>query len=74
MKTAKLPQYEEKFRDLMAQRNIESMIVEKELVDKDCLLCSEDEPDHCHRRLVAEYLREKCRGISIRHLMVDRTA
>ncbi len=33
-----------------------------------CLLCAEDKPDHCHRILVAEYIKEKIPGIQIRHL------
>ncbi|MEO8627079.1 MAG: DUF488 domain-containing protein [Betaproteobacteria bacterium] len=32
------------------------------------LLCSEDKPLHCHRRLVAEYLRTRCGEIAIVHL------
>jgi len=27
-----------------------------------CLLCSEDKPHHCHRRLVAEYLKESLKS------------
>ena len=49
--------YEKRFLDLMAQRRIESTIP-KEVVDDGCLLCSEDKPHHCHRRLVAEYLKQ----------------
>jgi uncharacterized protein (DUF488 family) len=33
-----------------------------------CLLCSEETPHHCHRRLVAEYLKEKWDGIEIQHI------
>jgi uncharacterized protein (DUF488 family) len=29
------------------------------MLEGGCLLCSEEKPDHCHRRLVAEYLKEK---------------
>lgn len=49
--------YEDKFLDLMARRNIERTI-NKELLDKGCLLCSEHKPHHCHRRLVVEYLNK----------------
>jgi uncharacterized protein (DUF488 family) len=38
------------------------------MLDDGCLLCSEDKPHHCHRRLVAEYLNAKWGGISIEHL------
>lgn len=50
--------YEEQFLELMAQRHIEDR-VSKEILDHGCLLCSEDKPHHCHRRLVAEYLQKK---------------
>jgi uncharacterized protein (DUF488 family) len=34
-----------------------------------CLLCSEATPEHCHRRLLAEYLGEQLGGIVIEHLL-----
>ncbi len=34
-----------------------------------CLLCSEHEPDHCHRRLVAEYFARHWGGVEIEHLI-----
>ncbi|MYB76517.1 MAG: DUF488 domain-containing protein [Chloroflexi bacterium] len=34
-----------------------------------CLLCSEHEPDHCHRRLVAEYFRRHWGNVEIEHLI-----
>ena len=34
-----------------------------------CLLCSEDKPHHCHRRLVAEYLRERWGNLEISHIV-----
>ena len=37
-------------------------------LDGACLLCSEDQPHHCHRRLVAEYLKDKWGDINIVHL------
>ena len=58
--------YERKFLDLMAERKIEE--VDGKSLDGACLLCSEDKPHHCHRRLVAEYLREKWGDIDIVHL------
>lgn len=58
--------YAEKFLSLMAQRKIET--IDKEKLDGGCLLCSEDKPHHCHRRLVAEYLKEKWRDVEIVHL------
>ena len=59
--------YEENFLDLMRERRIEQTIPQDAL-DGSCLLCSEDKPHHCHRRLVAEYLREKWGNVEITHL------
>ena len=58
--------YERQFLDLMRERRIEELDPAK--LDGSCLLCSEDKPHHCHRRLVAEYLREKWGDIEIVHL------
>ena len=60
-------EYEDRFLDLMAQRNIETA-VPPELIEDGCLLCSEDRPHHCHRRLVAEYLHRHWGGVRIEHL------
>jgi len=49
-------QYEDRFLNLMAKRNIEKH-VKPSVIDEGCLLCSEHLPHHCHRRLVAEYLK-----------------
>ena len=60
-------EYEERFLDLMAQRRIEKTL-SPELLEDACLLCSEDKPHHCHRRLVAEYLDRHWGGVEIQHL------
>jgi uncharacterized protein (DUF488 family) len=62
------PGYERDFLKLIAERHIETT-VPPNLLDGGCLLCSEDKPDHCHRRLVAEYLREKWGSVEIRHVL-----
>lgn len=59
--------YENKFLDLMASRRIESKL-DRYMLDGGCLLCSEASPHHCHRRLVAEYLREQWGDVQIKHL------
>ena len=59
--------YEVQFRDLMRRRRIAES-VSRETVENGCLLCSEDTPDRCHRRLVAEYLNDHWGGIEITHL------
>src|ERR1700676_3063241 len=58
--------YAEKFLDLMATRKIEN--IDRSRLDGGCLLCSEDKPHHCHRRLVAEYLKNKWGNVEIEHL------
>ena len=59
--------YETRFLELMKQRRIEEKIPREAIADG-CLLCSEDKPHHCHRRLVAEYLSQHWGDIDITHL------
>ena len=59
--------YEKQFLALLAARRIEDEL-DKRLIDGGCLLCSEATPEHCHRRLVAEYLRDKWGDVEIQHL------
>ena len=59
--------YEDRFLALMRQRRIEDT-VPREIVADGCLLCSEDKPHHCHRRLVAEYLKQHWGEVEIVHL------
>ncbi len=59
--------YEDRFLALMRKRRIEET-VPRVIVADGCLLCSEDKPHHCHRRLVAEYLNQHWGGIEISHL------
>lgn len=60
--------YEEAFNRLLRERKPKPQA--RELLAKDaiCLLCAEPTPDKCHRRLVAEYLRELAPDIEIKHL------
>lgn len=60
--------YEKRFLDLMESRSIESE-VSRDVIDGGCLLCSEDKPHHCHRRLVAEYLLDRWGELAIDHLV-----
>jgi uncharacterized protein (DUF488 family) len=59
--------YERKFLELMRDREIEREIPQALIADA-CLLCSEDKPIHCHRRLVAEHLKYNWGDIEIVHL------
>lgn len=58
--------YERMFKTLIAERRIEALC--KIDFDGACLLCSEDTPERCHRRLVAEYLAEAWGDLDILHL------
>jgi uncharacterized protein (DUF488 family) len=59
--------YERQFLDLMRSRHVEET-TSPETLDGGCLLCSEEKPHHCHRRLVAEYLSEKWGNVQIHHI------
>jgi uncharacterized protein (DUF488 family) len=58
--------YAARFLSLMAERQIERL--DRNQLENSCLLCSEDKPHHCHRRLVAEYLRDKWGDVEVEHL------
>lgn len=60
--------YEKSFNRLLEKRAIQDTLAPSEM-DGACLLCSEHEPDRCHRRLVAEYLQRHWEGVEIRHLL-----
>ena len=59
--------YERKFLALMEKRRVEDN-VSKDIINGGCLLCSEPTPEHCHRRLVAEYLKSRWGDLEIVHL------
>ena len=59
--------YEAAFLDLMRQRRIQDT-VSHDLMQGACLLCSEEKPHHCHRRLVAEYLEQAWGNLATTHL------
>lgn len=62
------PEYEERFLALMRERKVESELKREGFERRTALLCSEDTPDHCHRRLVAEHLAAHWPDIQIIHL------
>ena len=68
-KTLSWEEYETRFLALLAERKVEQA-VDRRLFDDGpiVLLCGEPEADHCHRRLVAEYLQKKWGGVDIHHL------
>ena len=60
--------YARQFLSLMADRRIEARL-KPEALDGICLLCSEATPDHCHRRLVVDYLNNRWGGrLAVHHL------
>ena len=59
--------YEEIYNRALEKRVVENC-VDLAMLDGACLLCSEDLPDQCHRRLAAEYLSKRHVGLEIIHL------
>jgi uncharacterized protein (DUF488 family) len=61
--------YENAFEGLMDRRGIPEVLDQVLFEDKACcLLCSEDTPEKCHRRLVAERLARNWSDVEIIHL------
>lgn len=61
-------EYETEYLKLLDMRKI-AQKTDINNLDKNCLLCSENSPEKCHRRLLAEYLRHVNNGIKIVHLI-----
>ena len=61
--------YAARFEALLDERRIPESL-DRSLFDPGpaCLLCSEDKPQHCHRRLVAERIAAAWGDVEIRHL------
>lgn len=60
--------YEREFLELIADRRIEERIGRELFSVPTVLLCSEPTAEHCHRRLVLEYLESKWGDLEIVHL------
>jgi uncharacterized protein (DUF488 family) len=60
--------YEQKFLALLHKREVEKT-VDPALISDGCLLCSEEKPHHCHRRLVAEYLNSHWGNVDVAHIV-----
>lgn len=60
-------EYEGRFNALMIERSPAQHMTPNQF-DQACLLCSELKPQHCHRRLVAEYFQREWGGVEIKHL------
>lgn len=61
-------EYEREFLGLMAERKVEEVILPERFKKRTVLLCSENKPDQCHRRLVVEYLDRTWGGVRAVHL------
>lgn len=60
-------EYESQYLQLLKERQVEDR-VPRDVLDAACLLCSEDRPERCHRRLAAEYLQKHWDDVEIIHL------
>jgi len=60
-------EYEQAFLELLHDRHVEE-VIEPELLDNAVLLCSEESPRHCHRRLVSQYLAAHWAEVEVIHL------
>lgn len=60
--------YEDRFWDLLNERNVENELDPHSFEVPTVLLCSEHEPEYCHRRIVVEYLDENWGDIEPVHL------
>ncbi|MBI4764653.1 MAG: DUF488 domain-containing protein [Deltaproteobacteria bacterium] len=61
-------EYNKRFVCLLEERDVTAILKEDIFAIPTVLLCSEPKPDQCHRRLVAEYLRQHWNNVSIIHL------
>ncbi len=60
--------YTEAYLDLIRSRKVELLLSKEGFMKKTVLLCSEATPEHCHRRLALEYLKNQWGNIIIQHL------
>lgn len=64
---ARREEYERRFVALLKKRRVETTL-KRQSVAGACLLGSEADPRRCHRRLVAEYLQKRWKGVEIVHI------
>lgn len=60
--------YERRFLGLLAERRIEERMDRRLFEVPTVLLCSEATPEHCHRRLIVEYLADTWGDVTPVHL------
>ncbi len=66
-KSVSWQEYENEYNEIIVQRNIIEKI-DWNIFNNSVLLCSEPTAEHCHRRLLAEYLAQNKSEITIKHL------
>jgi uncharacterized protein (DUF488 family) len=66
-KRMKWDEYEQRFNELLERRALAGHRQPADF-DRACLLCSEPTPEHCHRRLVGEYLKRAWPQLEIQDL------
>jgi uncharacterized protein (DUF488 family) len=59
--------YTDRYLSLLRQRRLQERVQAADL-DAACFLCSEHLPEHCHRSLLAEYLRDFIPELEVFHL------
>lgn len=64
---ASFHQYKQQVQTLLSSRKIETTIP-RELIDGACLMCNEPRANHCYRKVLAEYLKDKWGDMIIMHL------
>ena len=63
--------YEDQYNELIEERgmvNILLQVIDENSLQRPCLLCAEDESEHCHRRLLAEAIQANVEELEVSHL------
>ena len=60
--------YVDEYTSLLEKRKVLDILDRSFFETYTCLLCSESSADHCHRRLLAEYLKKHWKGVEVVHL------
>ncbi len=61
-------EYKDAYLELIRTRRVEQILSAPNEQSVIALLCSEDTPGQCHRRLAAEYLQQHWKDVVVRHL------
>ena len=62
-------EYKEAYLQLLDERDVLTLLAQSFAANQTvCLLCAEDKPNQCHRRLLAEYMQSYFPNIKVYHL------